>query len=499
LFSSLISTTRRTLLVAGAVLLASTAVPQAAFAQDFSVVRAAQVTDPTSLNPIYDTDLQSLNIFYSVFDQLVGIDNEGNPVPRLTTEWVASDDLKTWTFTLRDGVTFHDGSALTAEDVLFTINTAKEDPASRLGGYLTMVESVSAEGNKITFNLSQGYAPFDRQLTLVPIVSKAAYEAMGADAYGRKPIGSGPYSVDNWIKDVSVTLTRNDAYWGNQGQYPTIVFQTIPDETARANAVQSGDVDIALIGPSSVPVIQSSSNVDLVNQQSNLVVYMGFNTGNDWLKVPNIRKAVDMALDRQTLNERLLNGLMTPASQLLAPVTFGYDESIPVTEFNLEEAKRLVAESGYDGTPIPLTYPNTGLPQIDQMAQVLAFFLNEAGLQVSLEPQEASTFINNWFIRDLPGLYVFRFSPSALDGDLPFSMLIRSGNQGFAESAEIDALLDKELAEGDQATRAALLADVSRAIQAGTYYAPLFIDTNTYGVAKGLEWTARPDGMIVFN
>ncbi|SMQ85456.1 peptide/nickel transport system substrate-binding protein [Devosia lucknowensis] len=491
--------TRRSLLLSTAVLAAGAAFASPVLSQEQTTVRAAQVTDPTSLNPIYDTDLQSLNIFYSVFDQLVGMDNDGQVTPRLATEWTASDDLKTWTFTLREGVTFHDGSPVTAEDVVFTFETAMNDPASRLGGYLTKVESVTAEGNSIVITLNQGYAPLDRQLTLVPIVSKAAYEAMGADEYGRKPIGSGPYVVESWVSDVAVTLQRNDNYWGNKGTYPTVIFQTVPDETARANSVQSGDLDIALLGPSSVPAVEGSGAVDIVSVQSNLVVYLGFNTGNTWLGDVNVRKAIDMAIDRQTLNDRLLNGLMTPASQLLAPATFGYDAAIAATPFNLEEAKSLIAASGYDGTPIPLTYPNTGLPQIDQMAQVLAFFLNEAGLQVTLEPQEASTFINNWFIRELPGLYVFRFAPSVLDGDLPFSMLIRSGNQGFAEDTEIDALLDRQLAEGDPATRAATLGEVSSIVNRDTYYAPLFIDTNTYGVTKGLDWTPRADGMIVFN
>lgn len=379
---------RRAFLVTSTALLTLSALTPI-FAQDKTTVTAALVAEPTSLNPIYDTGLPALNVFYNVFDQLTGIDATGAVVPRLAYEWIHSDDLKTWTFTLRDGVTFHDGSPVTVEDVLFTYDTAKNDPTSRLGGYLSIVESVSADGNTVVFTLNIPYAPFDRQATLVPIVSKAAYESMGPEAYARKPIGSGPYSVESWANGDTITLKRNEAYWGNAGTYETVIFQPVPDETTRANSVQSGDLDVALLGPSSVPAVAGSGSAEVVDQQSNRVVYLGFNAGSPWLEDVNFRKAIDMALDRQLMSDRLLNGAAEPASQLVANVSFGYTDAIAPTAYNVEEAKALVAASGYDGSAIPLTYPNTGLPQIDQVAQAVAFFLQEIGVTVTLDPQEA--------------------------------------------------------------------------------------------------------------
>jgi peptide/nickel transport system substrate-binding protein len=488
---------RRALLVSTAIIGLTALSP--VVAQDTARVTAALVAEPTSLNPIYDTGLPALNVFYNVFDQLTGIDATGAVVPRLASEWSHSDDLQTWTFTLRDGATFHDGSPVTPDDVLFTYETAKNDPTSRLGGYLSTVESVTAEGNDIIFSLNIPYAPFDRQATLVPIVSKAAYESMGASEYARKPIGSGPYMVESWANGDTITLQRNDSYWGDAGTYQTVVFQPVPDETTRANSVQSGDLDIALLGPSSVPAVEGSVSAQVVHQQSNRVVYLGFNAGSPWLEDVNFRKAIDMALDRQLLSDRLLNGAAEPASQLVAKVSFGYTDAIPPTAYNVEEAKALVAASGYDGSAIPLTYPNTGLPQIDQVAQAVAFFLEEAGITVTLDPQEASTFSNSWFSAELGGLYIFAFAPSVMDADLPFNMLLRSGGQGYANNPDIDALLDKEIGEADPAARAATLAEISNMVTEQTYYAPLFIDTYSYAVTPDLDWTPRPDGMIVFN
>lgn len=489
---------RRALLVSSTALLTLAALSPV-LAQERTTVTAALVAEPTSLNPIYDTGLPALTVFYNVFDQLTGIDATGKVVPRLASEWSHSDDLKTWTFTLRDDATFHDGSPVTPEDVLFTYETARNDPTSRLGGYLGTVESIAAEGNDIIFTLNIPYAPFDRQATLVPIVSKAAYESMGAEAYARKPVGSGPYMVENWANGDTITLQRNDAYWGEAGAYQTVVFQPVPDETTRANSVQSGDVNIALLGPSSVPAVKGSGSAEVVDQQSNRVVYLGFNAGTPWLEDVNFRKAIDMAIDRQLLSDRLLNGAAEPASQLVAKVSFGYTDAIAPTAYDVEAAKALVAASGYDGTAIPLSYPNTGLPQIDQVAQAVAFFLEEIGVTVTLDPQEASTFSNTWFSGQLQGLYIFAFAPSVMDADLPFNMLLRTGGQGYANDPEIDALLDKEIGEADLAARAATLAEISGLVTEHTYYAPLFIDTYSYAVTPDLAWTPRPDGMIVFN
>jgi peptide/nickel transport system substrate-binding protein len=491
---------RRTLIIATSAMLALPALPASlASAQEKTSVRAALTQEPDSLDPVFDTNLPALNIFYNVFDQLVGIDETGAVVPLLASDWSASDDLKTWTFTLREGATFHDGSPVTAEDVLFTFETGRTATGSRVGGYLTTIDSVTAEGNTITFNLNVPYAPFDRQVSLVPILSKAAYESMGAEAYARKPVGSGPYSVVNWAGGDAITLKRYDGYWGDKGTFEDVVFEIVPDETTRANSVQSGDLDIALLGPASVPAVEGSGAVDVVNQTSNRVVYLGFNAGHPWLDDVNIRKAIDMAIDRTTLGERLLNGAVTPTSQLVAAVTFGHDEAIPATEFDLEEARKLVEASGYDGTPIPLSYPNAGLPQIDQVAQAIAFFLGEAGLKIELDQQEANTYFNAWYGVQLKGLYIFAFAPTVMDADLPLTMLLRTGAQGYNPNPEIDALLDQEIGEADEAKRAAIFSEISQLVNRDTSYAPLFIDTYTYGVTKGLDWTPRPDGLIVLN
>ena len=146
-----------------------------------------------------------------------------------------------------------------------------------------------------------------------------------------------------------------------------------------------------------------------------------------------------------------------------------------------------------------MDYPTAGLPQIDQIAQAVAFFLQQAGLNVTLQSQEPDGYLNKWFAGKMEGLYLFAFAPSVMDADLPFNMLLRSGGQGYSPDPAIDALLDKAIGQADPVARAASLSQISSIVNAKTYYAPLFIDIYIYGVTKGLKWAPRPDGMIVFN
>jgi peptide/nickel transport system substrate-binding protein len=163
------------------------------------------------------------------------------------------------------------------------------------------------------------------------------------------------------------------------------------------------------------------------------------------------------------------------------------------------KAKAMIAAAGYDGSPIPFSYPTTGLPQVDQMSQAVAFFLQKAGLNVAIDAQEADGYLNNWFGDKLNGMFIFAFAPSVMDADLPFNMLLRTGGQGYFSDKDVDGLLDKEIGQANPADRGASLSAISKIVNDKTYYAPLFIDVYIYGVTKGLKWTPRPDGMIIFN
>jgi peptide/nickel transport system substrate-binding protein len=495
---------RRSLLLStlalGGALAGGAAATGSVLAADGGTATAALTAEPQSLDPLFDTNLPALNIYYNVFDQLTGLDEKGKTAPRLATDWAFSPDLKTWTFNLRKDAKFQDGSPVTAADVVFTYDAAKNDPKSKLGGYLTTMTSVKAQGDyTVVFELNTPFAPWDRQVTLVSIVPMKAYKEMGPAAFAKKPVGSGPYSVVSWVASEKITLKRFDGYWGAKGNFESVVFEPVPDDTTRANSVQSGDIDVAALGPASVAAVKASGKVNVVEQTSNRIIYVGFNSKVKWLSDPNIRKAIDLAIDRNAIGQKLLNGSIIPSSQLVSPMSFGYDPAIPPSPYDPEKAKTLIASAKYDGSPIILTYPTSFLPQIDQMAQVIGYYLSEVGLNVKLDAEEYNTALNKWFGGSFEGAYIFAFAPSLLDADLPFNMLLRTGGQGYFSDPAIDKLLDAEVGQPDTKRRAEDLSKISQAVNAGTYYAPLFSDNYIYGVKKGLKWTPLPNGMMVFN
>ncbi len=490
--------TNRTLKTTLAVTALAALAPMGAMAQQAEIV-AGLHGEPDSLNPLYDTNLPALNIYYNVFDRLATIDGNGDVVPNLASGWTPNETLDQWTFRLAEGMTCQDGAPMDSSDVKFTFDTAMGDSTSRLGGYLGLVDTVEAPApTEVIINLKSAFAPFDRQVSLIPIVCQEAYEEMGKEAFGRTPVGSGPYKITNWTSGDAIEMARFEDFWGEAAAYDKVTFKPIPDETTRAAAVQSGDVDVALLGPAQVDGVKAQGAVDVVAQDANRVLFLGFNGGSPFLGDEKMRKAVDLSIDRDLISERLLNGAATPTSQIIAPVTFGFDPSMEPTPTDIDAAKALVEDAGYDGTPIKISYPTTGLPQIDQLAQAIAYFLEEAGITTELDPMEQNTFYGAWFGKSFPGIYIFAFAPSVMDAHLPFYMLLAKDQQGYIYDDRIDTLMASQVGEANPEARADALAQISTINTERTIYAPLVIDTYIYGVAKDVTWSPRPDGMMVF-
>jgi peptide/nickel transport system substrate-binding protein len=459
----------------------------------------ALLGDASSLNPIFETAQNGTTIFRGIFDGLTAIDGNGALVPDLATSWEANETMTTWVYQLREDAKFSDGSPFTADDVVFTYTEAKTAEGSQLASVLGRVEKVTATGEfEVTFELSAPYAPFPA-ITTISIVPEAVYTTLGAEGFANDPVGSGPYKVEEWNKGVSIELARNDLHWGDQGSVEALTYQIVADENARATSIQSGSLSVGLLSPAQIPAVDGSDTVEIVTQPSNQVIYMGLNQqSTPALAELGVRKAVRLAIDLEGLNENLLNGTLTPTSQLIAPSVFGYNKDLVAPEYDIEQAQQLIADSDYDGSTIVLSYPTSGLPQISELAQAIASAMEATGLTVKLDGQEAGTFLANWFAGELPGAYIFAFAPSTMDASLPYLLLAASGHTGSFTDARIDELSTAELSEGDLDERLADFVEMSEIIADQAYYVPLFTNSYVYGVQKGIDWTPRPDGFITF-
>jgi peptide/nickel transport system substrate-binding protein len=482
----------------GAALIAAR--PFAGFAADNNTIVVSQGSDVLTLDPMLDTSPIGVNVFRNVFDALTRIEADGSVTPLLAVSWSASEDTKTWEFTIRTNAKFHDGQPITADDIVWNYKRLLGEMKSPVRSYISKLTSVEVSApNTVRFVLSEPFAPFDRQVSLISIISKRAFEEIGAAKFALAPIGSGPFKVVRWVKDDRVELAAVNDYWAGAPKIKTLIFKPVPSETTRAAALSSGELDVVpILPPALVASLGNRRGLRIERVASNKVVYVGFDVKNPLLSDVRIRQAVDLAIDRNALSSLLLRGLGKPSGQVVAPVTFGYATDIEPSPFDPARAKQLVAASGYKGDKIGLQYPNNNLAFGEEVAQAIANFLGRVGINVELQGMEYSAFFPLWANRKLNSMHLFAYGPSIMDADLIIGSLYDSSGRVYWTDPKVDQLAKQQRSERDKDTRRALIGEILKLSKEAVPYAPLYNEIHAYGVQDRIKWTPRPDERLFF-
>jgi peptide/nickel transport system substrate-binding protein len=459
----------------------------------------ARATDVRTLDPSADTSEIGLVTFKNIFDQLTDIGPDGVVGPRLATSWTASPDATVWTFKIRTGAKFHDGSAVTVDDVLWTFRKILNDERAPPRSYLAQVASVEKAGEDgVVFNLNTPFAPLDRQVSLISILPRAAYEAVGDAKFSTAPVGSGPYKVTRWVKDDRLELESFPEYWRGAPSIRKVTVRPIPSEASRVAVLQSGEIDIVpQLPPASIARLQASRDLRVETVPTIRIIYIGFNTNHPVLSKLPVRQAIDMAIDRVTITQRLLRGLGKPEGQLVAPMTFGYDPEIKPTAFDAARAKVLLKEANYQGEVIPLQYPNNRWAFAAETAQAIAGFLKAVGMNVELQGMEYTAMFPLWFAKNLPGIHMFGFGPTIMDATLVLNSLFLT--RGYWMDPEVMKLVDEQRSVSDLGKRRELISRIWRRAQEQVPYSVLYNEYQAYGINKALKWTPRADEAVLFN
>ncbi len=481
----------------GAALLALA--PLVGYAAEGTVTAALQ-SDMPSLDASVDSSPNGHNYRLNIYDQLTEIAADGSLAPKLATSWESSPDAVTWTFTIRQGVKFHDGSALTPDDIVWTFHKILADTKSPVRTYASKVKTVEVvAADKIRFTLVEPYSLFDRQLALIYILPRKAYEAMGATQFGITPVGSGPFKLVKWVKDDHIEMEAFDGYWGGAPKIKTAILRPIPAEPSRANALISGEIDIVPALPVTlVERLGSVKGIKVETAEGYREVFLGFNVEHSALANIKLRQAIDLAVDRNVITSKLLRGLGRPSGQMLSPASFGFDPSIKPTEQDVARAKRLVAESGYKGEMIPFQYPTTGLSSSNEVAQAVAGYLTAVGINTDMQGMDYNAFLAMWAQRKVTALYLFAFGSSILDADSTLTALYEKGSRGYWISDEVDALSRQQRAERDPEKRKAIIGKIWRLSQESAAFVPLYSEIQAQGLSERVNWTPRPDGILRF-
>ncbi len=475
----------------------------AAAQQQGGTLVAAWAQDPVGLDPHITSARSSIQVLENVLDTLVSLDQDQNVVPSLAESWTVSDDGLTWTFTLRDGLMFSNGRAVTAEDAVFTYSRML-DPATGSGqAYLLAgVTSVEApDDSTVAFTLDSPNPAFLSKLASSKVVGVIARESVEDGTINTNPIGTGPFVIADFQPGVSVTLERNPHYWQEGLPYlDAVELRIITDESVRRSALVAGDVDWAISIPAqSIDELKDRDDVVVDEVPAGAYWYIGVNTTVEPLDDARVRQAISYAINRDEIAAVATFGTAVATQDPIPASSAWATDYAPYTQ-DLERARELLAEAGVaDGFELQIM-PTTQYEESVRIAQML---------QASLAPLNITASINTlewaqWLEEQGDGNYqTFVCSWNGnIDPDDFFYAQHRTG-EVFNFTGYSNATVDELLAEGrgtaDAAERQDVYAQINRLIVDEAPYIYLYnpLEINAYRTDV-MNYAARPDQAIRF-
>lgn len=458
--------------------------------------------EPSSLDPQVQWNPDSYYVYRNIFDNLVTRDNGGNIIPQLATAWEQVSDTE-MVLTLRDDVVFHDGEKLTAEDVVFSINriTDPEFASPQLGQFNQIASAEALDDATVKLTTDGPYPALMAQLVKLSVVPKHVVESVGAEAFNAFPVGSGPYKFEGWDRGVSVTLSRNDNYWGDAGPFEAANFRAVPDAATRLANLQAGTADLVVgLDSDGAMQLEGQGDVKALSAPTERVAYLGLNLDKPPFNDPELRKAASMAIDNLGITEGLLGAGEVPMAQLSSPAHFGYADGIEPWVFDPDGAKEIVS-SRADLAATPATFATA--PVFDQrIVQALQQMLNDVGFNVSISVTDMPTYLS--VVRSDPSenaeLSFGRWSCACQDADgIAYPLLHSESSWSRVNDPELDRLLDEARVSLDPEVRQTAYTQVHQIVRDNYYVLPMYQAAVLYGASTDLEFTPTANESMFLN
>ena len=463
----------------------------------------AELSDVQSLDPHGSNDVSSSNVQSNIFETLVIRDANGELAPGLAESWTQVDDL-TWEFKLRTGIKFHDGEDFNAEAVKKSFDRILDPEVASPRAFLfEMVTEVKViDDNTVQFITEYPFSPLLAHLThngggiISPAAIDADYAAITDDVKagsvigtGKAAFGTGPFKYDDWTPGTELKIVKNADYWGTAASVDSVTFKVIPESAVRIAELQTGSAHIiGTVEPSQVANVNTFPDASVLETPTSSLTYIGFNTNKEPFNNPKVRQAISKAIDRVTLIDGIYEGFGIPAISPLSPGIFGYTEDVTSMEYNLEEAKALLAEAGYaDG--FKTTIWTNDNPVRRNVAIVLQQGLKELGIDVEIQELEWGAYLEKTAAGE-HDMFILGWSNSTGDADYGLYALFHSsqhgdpGNRSFYSNAKVDELLDAGRREADQEKRLGIYQEAIQIISDDSPMAFVLHPSNLVGVSK---------------
>ncbi|MXQ08478.1 ABC transporter substrate-binding protein [Alphaproteobacteria bacterium GH1-50] len=513
-------------------LLAASALALIAGAASAETIKWARAGDSLTLDPHAQNEGPTHTLAHQIYEPLIIRDVTGAFEAALATDWGPTDDPNVWRFNLRDGVTFHDGSAFTAEDVVFSFERAKTEDSDMKELLNSIVEIRAVDDMTVEF-VTDGPNPIlPNNMTNLFIMDKDWAEANnavkvqdvegGEDTFAAKNAnGTGPYKLVSREPDVRTVLERNDDYWG-MDMFPLdvtrIEYTPIQNAATRVAALLSGEVDFI----QDVPVqdlgrVGDAEGLVVKTAPQNRVIFLGLNMGDDDLANDSVdganpladvrvRQAMNMAINRGAIQQVVMRDQSQPAGVIMPPFVNGWTAELDaVPETDLDRAKSLMEEAGYgDGFSIQLDCPNDRYVNDEAICQATVGMLAQIGITVNLDAKSKAQhfpLINNLET----DFYMLGWGVPTYDSEYIFNFLVHTKGDQYGSwngtrysNPELDEKIVSLASNTDLEARNATIADIWQTVQDEVLYIPIHHQVLNWGMKENVGIEVDPEDQPKF-
>lgn len=511
---------RRAGMMAGAAL----ALVLSAAGADAETLRWARVGDALTMDPHSQNEGPTHTLNHHVYETLVGRDTDGSLTPRLATEWeISPEDDSIWIFKIREGVTFHDGTPLTADDVVFSLNRARAE-TSGMRALHAAVEEVTAPDDLTVHVRLSGPAPlYVQNLTNTFVMSRAWAEendvvepqdyAAGEENFAvRNTNGTGPYVMVEREPEVRTVLRAFDGHWDDAPAVTEIVYTPISEAATRVAALLSGEVDLVQDVPvQDITRLEQTDGIKIVRGPENRNIFFAYDMTSEQLKSantddnpfakPEVREAMALALDRDAIRQVVMRGESDPSAAPLPPFVNGWTEDINAYDPpDYERGQELMAEAGYpDGFSVDLDCPNDRYINDEAICQAVVGMMGRIGINVNLNSQTRSLhfplienwdtdfYLLGWGVPTFDSQYVFDFMVHTREGDYG------SYNASKYSNPELDEKIESLATMTDLEARDALIAEIWDEVMAEYIFLNVHNQVLAYAMRDDLNLEVHPE------
>jgi peptide/nickel transport system substrate-binding protein len=459
--------------------------------------------DPGSWDPVDTFLVQWAAVSTNIFDGLTYRGPDLKLVPGLAESWEELDEGKRIRFKLRQNVKFHDGEAFNAQAVKFTFERllGEEGAKGPQRSNYTTIESVEViDDYTVDMKLK---APDPVLLTKLAgygamIVPPKYIQEKGEDNFNLNPVGTGAFKFVSYAPKVDIKLAANPDYWGGAPKLSEVEYRFITEPATAVAELQAGRVDLVIpptIPIGMIPVIEGDANLAIVSVPGPTVDALRFNTRDGITADPKVRKAIIMAVDRATIVQSILAGRASEIVSFQSALSFGYDADLKAVAYDPEGAKALLAEAGVKpGATLQIDIRGND-STINEVAQVVASYLQMVGITATIKPYETNVLINDIIPQGKTGaMFQQKWGGWTFDYDNTAYAMYHSGEKWnpYDKDETLDKLLESQRPLTDRAERDKILKEVGRYAADRALELPLYNSNAIYGVSKRVKGFVAP-------